>query len=109
MLPPIRPRPITPSCIAAFLPEHESCHRLPDGVSDDLQPAADFRTEMEPEDTPPALGEDVEVAARLRRLDDAETVRAPRHLEIRRRIGGDLQEHAGVRPPFVCLAGGMQE
>ena len=55
-----------------------------------------------------ALGKHVEIATRLRRLDDAKARLLAGHLEISS-VGGDLQEHAAVRPALVGLAGRMQE
>ena len=58
---------------------------------------------------PAAVGQHVEIATRLRRLDDAETGLLAGHGEILGLIGGDLQEYAAVGPALVGLSGGMQE
>ena len=56
-----------------------------------------------------ALGQHLEIAARLRCLDNAKRVRLFRHLEIIGVVAGDLQEHAAVGAAFVDLTGRMQE
>lgn len=56
-----------------------------------------------------ALLQDLEVAARLRGLDRAETVPGPGDRQVEGISAGDLQEDAGVRSAFVGLAGRVQE
>src|SRR4051794_9820401 len=56
-----------------------------------------------------ALRQDVEIAARLRRLDHAKTGLLAGYREILGIIGGDLQKHAAVGTALVGLSGGMQE
>ena len=56
-----------------------------------------------------ALQQHLEVASRLRRLDDAEGVLLPGHGHIDRVVAGDLQEDAGVRSALVGLPGRVQE
>ena len=73
------------------------------------QPGIDIARQVHTQKTPAALGEHVEIAARLRRLDDAEAVGLTRHRHILGGFVGDLQEHAAVRPAFVGLPGRMQE
>ena len=68
-----------------------------------------MRAEMHAQHPPFALGQHLEIAARLRRLDDAEGVFLVRHLEIGGIVAGDLQEHAGVRAALVGLPRRMQE
>src|SRR5947208_989867 len=58
---------------------------------------------------PAALGEHVEIAARLRRLDDAKARLLAWHRQILGIIRSDLQEHAAVGAAFVGLPGRMQE
>src|ERR1700674_226659 len=81
MLPPMRPKPIMPSCIWSS-PGMCSCERLPNGVLEQRQAGRDVRPEMDAQDTPVALDQHLEVAACLRRLDDAEGVFLVRHLDI---------------------------
>src|SRR3981189_1162678 len=64
---------------------------------------------MDAQDTPVALGQHLEVAARLRRLDNTEGVFLVRHLDIGEVVAGDLQEHAGVRAAFVSLPRRMKK
>ena len=56
-----------------------------------------------------ALGEDLEIAAGLRRFDDAEGVFLARNRQVACVVAGDLQEHAGVRAALVGLPGRVQE
>ena len=56
-----------------------------------------------------AVREDLEISAGLRGFDHAESVLRAGHGKIVSVVAGDLQEHAGVRAAFVCLAGGVQE
>ena len=51
----------------------------------------------------------MEVAARLRRLHDAESVLASRHGNVLRVVARDLEEDSAVGPAFVGLPGGVQE
>src|SRR6478736_8140109 len=68
-----------------------------------------MRAEMYTQHPPSAFGQHLEIAARLRRLDDAEGVFLVRHREIGRIVAGDLEEHAGVRAALVGLPRRMQE
>ena len=86
-----------------------SCERLPDGLLEGRQSRRDMRAEMHAQHPPVALGQHLEIAARFRRLDDAEGVFLIRHLEIGGIVAGDLQEHAGVRAALVGLPGRMKE
>ena len=117
MLPPIRPRPIIPSCmsvvslshdgLSAELPRRESVLRAllePPGSTRRRRP------QMHAQRAAAALGQHLEIAARLRRLDDAEAcTSAPAPAGRAGVVAGDLQEHAGVRPALVGLAGRVQE
>ena len=64
---------------------------------------------MHPQHAPVAFGQHLEIAARLRRLDDTEAVFLPRHVEIDGVITCDLEEYAAVGTAFIGLPGGMQE
>ena len=64
---------------------------------------------MNPQGTPAALGQDLEIAARLRRLDHAEGVFLAGHRQILGVLAGDLQEDAAVRAALVGLPGRMQK
>src|ERR1700676_4043681 len=108
MLPPILPSPTMPICIR-LLPKSASSKRLPDGIFERRHPDRDVRAEMDAQHTPVAFGQDIEIAARLRGLDDAEGVFLARHLEIGGGVAGDLQEHAGIGAAFVGLSGRMKE
>ena len=68
-----------------------------------------MRAEMDAQDTPVALGQYLEVAARLRRLDDTERIFVIRNIDVGGVVAGDLKENAGVRPALVGLAGRMKE
>src|SRR5882724_2350699 len=104
MLPPIRPRPIMPSCILASLVQ---CFRY--GGIKCCQRRGEVALEMNPQRPSSAFGEHVEIAACRRCLDDTKTRLLARHRQIPGVIGGDLQEHAAVRTALVGLAGRMQE
>src|SRR5258707_3793072 len=60
--------------------------------------------EMHPQRAPAAFGEHVEITARLRRLDDAETGLLAGHGEIVHIIGGYLHEYSARGAPLLCLA-----
>jgi hypothetical protein len=60
---------------------------------------------MHPQDTPIVFDKNLEVAARLRRLDDTETVFLSRHVEIGQIVACDLQEYTCVGPALVRLSG----
>ena len=121
MFAPIRPSPIMPICIDGSLSERECSDAAPvrhcagvSGASSTRRarvsrPAATSVAEMDAERPAAALGEHREVAARLRRLDDAEGVRCPGTARSRGVVAGDLQEHARVRSALVGLAGRVQE
>src|SRR5665213_115910 len=64
---------------------------------------------MDPERSPPALGQHIEIAARLRRFYHAETIFLPRHGQILRLVAGDLEEHTAIRAALIGLSGRMQE
>src|ERR1700730_16274108 len=81
MLPPMRPKPIMPSCIWPS-PVVLLCERLPRGVLERRQPGRDVRAEMDAQGAPAAFSHHLEVAARLRGLDDTEGVFLVRYLEI---------------------------
>jgi hypothetical protein len=97
-----------PICIC-LLPNSGSSKRLSDGVLERRQAGSDVRAEMDAQRTPVAFRQDVEIAARLRGLDDAEGIFLARHLEIGGVVASDLQEHPGVGAAFVGLAGRMEE
>ena len=77
--------------------------------ADRFETGGDVRAEVDAQGATAALGEHREVAAGLRRLDDAEGVALPRHGQIAGVVGRDLQEHALVRAALVGLAGRVQE
>ena len=61
--------------------------------------------DMRLERPPAPFGQNAEIAARLRRLDHAEARVTAGNGEIEVRLGGDLQEDAGVWPAFAGLSG----
>src|SRR5216683_1191686 len=73
------------------------------------EPGLDIAAEMDAQGAPTALGEDIEVAARLRRLDGAEAVSAAWDAKVAAIIVGDLQKNAGIRSAFVGLAGRVEK
>src|SRR6185312_3739811 len=106
MLPPMRPSPMTPTCMAFVL--DSSTQGAFDGARHLSQAGLDIAAQIEPQDAPAAVRQDREIAGRLRGLDDAEAQVADRHGDVVSRLGGDLQKHPGVGPALVGLAGGMQ-
>src|SRR6185503_7228005 len=56
-----------------------------------------------------AIGKDLEVSSRLRRLHDAERVLRAGHRQVASVVASDLQKDAAVRATFVGLPGRMQE
>src|ERR1700692_3335981 len=104
ILPPIRPRPIMPSCILIPL-----IQRFDYRVIQHLETCFEIALQMHPQRTPAAIGQDVEVAARLGGLDDPETRLLAGYREVSFVVRRDLQEHTAVGSALVGLAGGMQE
>ena len=74
-------------------------------VETGIEIAGDVRAQR----APAALGKDLEIAARLRRLDDAERVGLAGHRQVLGIVAGDLQEDAAVRPALVGLSRRMLE
>src|SRR3954451_16982653 len=64
---------------------------------------------MNPKRPPVALRQDLEVATRLRGLDEAERVLLPGDLQIAGIVTRHLQEDAGVGTTFIALSCGVQE
>src|SRR5271169_5294101 len=64
---------------------------------------------MHAQKTPVALGQNLEIAPCLGRLDGAEAVFLPRHVEIDGVITCDLEEYAAVGTAFIGLSGGVQK
>src|SRR5882724_5564817 len=117
MLAPIRPRPIIPSCILSApklrivrgkLPR-ESRNRLLHGFAKHFESGLQVLAEVHAQSAAPAFGENVEIAAGLGRLDDAERIFLAGHGEIGSVIAGNLQKDTAVRAAFVGLSRGMQE
>ena len=65
--------------------------------------------EMDAQCPAPARGQHIEVAAGLRRLDDAKTVFMARYVEVDGIIAGDLQKHPGVGSALISLPGRMEK
>ena len=65
--------------------------------------------EVDAERASAPLDKIVEVAAGLRRLDDAKAVGVTGHDHIGRVVAGDLKEHAGIRAALVGLPGRVLE
>ena len=64
------------------------------------QAGRDVRAKVNPKRATAPLRQYLEIAARLRRLDDAECVCLPRHRQVLRVVARDLQEHSCVGPPL---------
>ena len=120
MLAPIRPRPTIPSCMWSILADRTTDAdraarlrlaqwRLDDDLVERLEPGAHVGAQMHAQRATPAIDEHLEVAARLRRLHDAEGVPRARHGRSRGVVAGDLQEDAGVGAALVGLSRRVQE
>ena len=57
----------------------------------------------------PAIGQHLEISARLRCLHDSEGVFLSGHRQFDGIVAGDLQKHSGVRATFVGLSRRVQE
>ena len=68
-----------------------------------------FRADVNAQGATFALRQHLEIAPRLRRLDNAEAVVAAGDRHVSHRVVGDLQEYAGVRSTLIGLTGRMQE
>src|SRR5580704_16215406 len=93
----------------AFPTSSTSAERLGDGAAEPLETGLEITGDVHPERPPAALGEHVEIAARLRRLDDPEGVPGAGDRQVVGVGAGDLSEHAAVRPALVGLPGRVQE
>src|ERR1700676_710630 len=83
--------------------------RLVNSGVEHLQTGFEIALQMHPQRPPAALGQHVEIAAGLPRLDDAEARLLAGHGKIYRVIGGNLQEYAAVRAALVGLSGECRE
>src|SRR5688500_2615536 len=118
---PILPSPAIPTCM--LLPTFEcrrsgspgwpaASSRHPDGRVDHRLQPLESRVEIaevQPQGAPAATLERGEVAQRLGRDERAEGLLPPRDRKVLRRIGGELEEDASVRPSLVELTGRVQE
>src|SRR5579859_4427260 len=86
-----------------------SAYGLRNGVGERLQAAPDVRAQVRTQRTALAFGQNLEIAARLRRFHNAESVLLAGHRQIVGVVASDLEEHAGVRTALVSLPGGMQK
>src|SRR6185437_5879463 len=108
MLPPMRPKPMTPICMS-FTPNKNQLTNRPFNSLRQLRQSGVDILEMNAQGAAAALDQNIKITARLRRLHHAEAISVAGHIEIGRVIARDLQEDPGVGPAFVCLAGRMQE
>src|SRR5437660_1141701 len=106
MLLPMRPSPMTPICMA--LPR-DLRQRTLDGGAERPEAIFQIPLEMDPQHTPPALGQHIEIAACLRCLDHAEACAMIRNCQVRLVVSGNLEKDATVGAPFVGLPRRMQE
>ena len=79
------------------------------GLGERLEAGLQILAEMYTECATAALGEDIEIAACLRGLYDAERVFLARYSKVGSVIVSDLEKDAAVRATFVSLTGGMQK
>ena len=109
MLPPIRPRPITPSCIVVSCRRRSSPQSFLDGRLECRETCGDVGPEMETKHPAPTFGQHFEIAPGFCRLDDSEGVFLAGNREIIGVIARDLQEDAAVGPALVGLPGRVQK
>src|SRR5581483_4917632 len=105
IFPPMRPSPMMPICMG----RSPLCERAFDRRFERGKSGIQIAAEMNAQRAPLALKENAEIAARLRRLDDAEARAMARNGKVVGVVGRDLQKHAAVRAAFVGLPGGMQK
>src|SRR6476660_719744 len=108
ILPPIRPRPMTPSCILV------SCvRRSPQGFLDGrlecCEPCGDVRPEMKTKHASPTFRQHLEIPPGFCGLDDAKGVFLAGNWEIVGVVACDLQEDAAVGPALVGLPGRVKK
>src|SRR5579871_151166 len=109
MFPPIRPRPIIPSCIVSlFLSGERLRESFLDRRGERRQTLADI-VQVDSQRPAVSLGEHFEISARLRRLHHAERELLPRYRKVGRIVTGNLQKYPCVRSAFVCLSRRVQE
>src|SRR5579885_3422948 len=106
MFPPIRPRPIIPSCMR---PLPDLFERLFDSRLKLLEARFHIGRQVHAQQAPPAFCQDPEITPRLRRFHDPERVTLSWDGEIGGIVAGDLQEDAAVRPTLIGLPGRMQK
>src|SRR6266568_4012386 len=112
MLAPIRPRPIIPSCmLAPFQNGTVATLRqyLPDDGFELRQVCLRVFPNMHPQGAPVSIGEHLEVAAGLRRLDDAKGIFMSGNRQINGVVAGNLQKNSAVGTAFIGLASGVQK
>src|SRR5580765_1609560 len=105
MLAPIRPRPIIPNCIVSL----RSTYGLRDSFRERSQGLYHVRPQVRAQRAAFALGQYLEIAARLRRLHHAEGILLARHRQIVGVVTGNLKEHSAIRATLISLPGGMQK
>src|SRR6185437_4439706 len=101
-------RPIPP-CKTNARETNALCKRPLDGSAETREAGGDVRAQMQAKGAAFAFGEDLKIAAGLRRLDHAKGVLLAGHGQVSRIVARNLQKHAGIRATLVRLAGGMQE
>jgi len=87
------------------LRRHRSRQRQPCRFADCGKTRSRVMRDMRLERPPAPFGQNAEIAARLRRLDDAAARLAAGNGEVEVRLGGDLQKDTGARPALVGLSG----
>src|SRR5581483_10904374 len=89
--------------VVSFTRRHWSRYPCRKRPREALEPCRHVGAKVDAQRAAPALGQHLEVAARLRRLDDAKRVALPRHSQIHRVVTGDLQEDSSIGPALVRL------
>src|SRR6516165_9493593 len=97
------PRRPEPPCLKLLL------HGLLDRSAQRSETGIEITGDLRPQCAPAALGKNIVIATRLRRLDDAKRIGLSGHRQVRGIVARDLQKDAAVWSALVGLSGRMLE
>src|SRR3981189_2034463 len=102
----MRPRHEVPLALSSWISASTGAsHRL----QDLRKSRVNIGAQVDPQRSPAALHQHLEVTSRLRRFCNAERVLLTGHRQIGSIVAGDLEENAGVRPTFIRLTSGVKK